>query len=139
MQDTVKRRLDLLNMEGMGFSRPEIVKKLAVDHKCSDRTVYYDFKSRGRWQPILQIIEDQQHTLMKTVNCLEQLYRKASVKYLSASNESVQLGCLRLMADIRLKIQELLYPRNVKTEMTLTQEKPFVIEMWRPKLAAPDQ
>jgi len=139
MLDTVKRRLDLLNMEGMGFSRPEITTKLRQDHRCSRRTVQRDFQSRGEWQPIIQIIEDQQHTLMKTVNCLEQLYRKASVKYLASSNESVQLGCLKLMADIRLKIQDLLYPRSIKTEMELTQREPFVIEMWRPTLAETDQ
>lgn len=134
MLKTVRRRLDLLKMEGMGFSKPEIVTELAQKHSCSQRTLYRDFQSRGKWQPVLQDVEDQKLTLMKTVNCLEQLYRKASVKFLKTSNESVQLGCLKVMADIRLKIYEMLFPTPISTEpfisdITLHWEKPVQLEV----------
>lgn len=94
-------------MEGMGFSKSEIVTKIAQDHKCSLRTVQRDFKNRGEWQPIAETIEDQRYALFETVNCLKYIYRKASVKCLSATNESVQLGWAKLMADLRVKIYDL--------------------------------
>jgi transcriptional antiterminator len=50
--DAVSRRLELLKLEGLGFSQAEIVKELSVKCECSRRTVYYDFESRASWQPV---------------------------------------------------------------------------------------
>ena len=50
----VKRRLELLKLEGLGFSMPEIVTELSQKYGCLGRTVYRDFESRGQWQPELQ-------------------------------------------------------------------------------------
>jgi len=49
----VSRRLELLKLEGLGFSQAEIVKELSVRCECSRRTVYYDFESCASWQPVL--------------------------------------------------------------------------------------
>jgi hypothetical protein len=47
--DAVSRRLELLKLEGLGFSQAEIVKELSVKCACSRRTVYNDFESREDW------------------------------------------------------------------------------------------
>ena len=75
----VKRRLELLKLEGLGFSKPEIVTELSQKHQCSGRTVYRDFESRGQWQPELQNVKNPTQILMRTVNRYEQIYRLASL------------------------------------------------------------
>jgi len=52
--DVVSRRLELLKLEGLGFSQAEIVKELSQKLGCSERTVYYDFESHAVWQPTIQ-------------------------------------------------------------------------------------
>ena len=75
----VKRRLELLKLEGLGFSKPEIVTELSQKHQCSGRTVYRDFESRGQGQPELQNVKNPTQILMRTVNRYEQIYRLASL------------------------------------------------------------
>lgn len=43
--DADYRRLELLKLEGLGFSQAEIVKELSVKCACSERAVYSDFES----------------------------------------------------------------------------------------------
>jgi hypothetical protein len=95
--DVVSRRLELLKLEGLGFSQAEIVKELSQKLGCSERTVYYDFESRADWQPIIQSVVDHEAVLLKVVNRYEQIYRQASVRLLTASNELAQLGALNTM------------------------------------------
>jgi transcriptional antiterminator len=54
--DVVSRRLELLKLEGLGFSQAEIVKELSQKLACSRRTVYIDFETQESWQraPILE-------------------------------------------------------------------------------------
>jgi hypothetical protein len=54
--DAVSRRLELLKLEGLGFSQVEIVKELSVKCACSKRAVYNDFETRMDWQPVVQIM-----------------------------------------------------------------------------------
>ena len=75
----VRRRLELLKLEGLGFSQPEIVTELSQKHQCSGRTVYRDFESRGQWQPELQNVKNPTQILMRTVNRYAQIYRLASL------------------------------------------------------------
>ena len=102
----VKRRLELLKLEGLGFSRPEIVKELSQKYECSGRTVYRDFECRGDWQPELQSVENHSQILLRTVNRYEQIYREASVKLLTGVQEATQLGALNLMLKANGKIFE---------------------------------
>jgi len=95
--DAVARRLELLKLEGLGFSQAEIVKELSQKLSCSERAVYYDFESRADWQPIIQSIVKPEAVLLKVVNRYEQIYRQASVRLLTASNELAQLGALNTM------------------------------------------
>jgi hypothetical protein len=75
----VERRLELLKLEGLGFSKAEIVKELSVKCQCSERTVYGDFECRSDWQPILQGVINAEEVLLKVLNRYEQNYRQASV------------------------------------------------------------
>ena len=50
--DKVARRLELLKLEGLGFSQAEVVNELSVKSACSKRVVYKDFESRATWQPV---------------------------------------------------------------------------------------
>jgi len=44
--DAVSRRLELLKLEGLGFSQAEVVKELSLKLGCSGRTVYGDFETQ---------------------------------------------------------------------------------------------
>ena len=113
MVDVVSRRLELLKLEGLGFSQAEIVKELSSKLNCSERTVYSDFESRACWQPIIQSVVNPEAVLLKVVNRYEQIYRQASVRLLTASNELAQLGALNTM----LKANALLFETAVLPEI----------------------
>jgi hypothetical protein len=104
--NTVERRLELLKLEGMGFNQVEIVKQLSQKHGCSYRTVYYDFENRANWQPTLQQLSDHEAILLKTVNRYEQIYREASIRLLTGTQELTQLGALNIMLKVNSKIYE---------------------------------
>ena len=95
--DTDSRRLELLKLEGLGFSQGEIVKELSVKCTCSERTVYSDFETRETWQPTLQSVVEPNAVLLKVINRYEQIYRQASMRLLTSSNELAQLGALNIM------------------------------------------
>lgn len=109
----VERRLELLKLEGLGFSQPEIVKELSRNFHCSERAVYHDFEGRERWQPELQHVENHSRILMKIVNRYEQIYRQASIKLLTGAQEATQLGALNVM----LKANRLVFETSVLPEL----------------------
>jgi hypothetical protein len=111
--DKAARRLELLKLEGLGFSQSEIVKELSVKCACSCRTVYNDFETRESWQPGLQGVLDHESVLLKVVNRYEQIYRQASVRLLTFTDEASQLGALNLM----LKTNSLLFETAVLPEI----------------------
>jgi hypothetical protein len=76
--DAVSRRLELLRLEGLGFSQAEIVKELSVKCACSSCMVCKDFGTLASWQPIMQSVVDSRKVLLKVVNRYEQIYRQAS-------------------------------------------------------------
>jgi len=94
-------------VQPLGFSQAEIVKDLSQKCGCSRRTVYYDFESRACWQPVLQGV------LLKVVNRYEQIYRQASVRLLTFTEEVSQLGALNVM----LKANAALFETVVLPEM----------------------
>jgi hypothetical protein len=111
--EVVKRRLELLKLEGLGLSQVEIVKQLSQKGACSERTVYNDFESRGTWQPILHSVIMPDDVMLKVINRYEQIYRQASLRLLSSPNPLVQLGALNTM----LKANSLLFETAVLPEM----------------------
>jgi len=106
----LERRLKLLELEGLGFSQSEIVQQLANRYDCTLRTIQYDFKNRGKWQPIIDELEPKT-SLLKVLNRNRQIYRKASFMYLQANNEAIKLGALRLMRDSNMDLLTVTNPR----------------------------
>ena len=111
--DKVARRLELLKLEGLGFSQAEVVNELSVKSACSKRVVYKDFESRATWQPILQSVTNPDKVLLKVVNRYEQIYRQASLRLMTVQNELAQLGALNIM----LKANSLLFETAVLPEL----------------------
>jgi hypothetical protein len=108
-----KRRLELLKLEGLGFSQAEIVERLSEKAGCSERTIYNDFETRASWQPILQCVVKPDDLLFKINNRYEQIYRQASLRLLSSPNPFVQLYALNTM----LKINTLMFETLVLPEL----------------------
>jgi len=104
--ETLKRRLDLLRLEGIGLDQSEIVKQLSEKYQTTVRTIQYDFAKRVVWQPKLLDLKDSDKILMKVINRYEQIYRNAAFKYLTAENENAQLGALNIMARVNEKLAE---------------------------------
>ena len=105
--------MELLKLEGLGFAQAEIVKELSQKAACSKRTLYTDFEGRATWQPVLQSVTEPDKILLKIVNRYEQIYRQASMRLLTASNELAQLGALKIM----LKANSLLFETAVLPEL----------------------
>jgi hypothetical protein len=99
-------RLELLKLEGLGFSQAEIVKELSVKAACTERTIYYDFESRAVWQPTLQSVINPEAVLLKVVNRYEQIYRQASIRLLTFESELGQLGALNIMLKANALLDE---------------------------------
>jgi len=123
----VKRRLELLKLEGLGFSQPEIVTELSQKHECSRRTVYRDFENRGQWQPELQNVKNHTQILMRTVNRYEQIYREASVRLLTGTQEATQLGALSIMLKVNGKIYEIAVLPEILNRLKELEEKAKVV------------
>jgi hypothetical protein len=68
--------------------------------------VYNDFESRESWQPSVQSVIDSRKVLLKVVNRFEQIYRQASIRLLTASNELAQLGALNTMLKANAMLSE---------------------------------
>lgn len=111
--DTVVRRLELLKLEGLGFSQAEIVNELSQKAACTKRAVYKDFETRESWQPVLQCVVAPDKVLLKVVNRYEQIYRQASIRLLTFENELAQLGALNMM----LKSNAMLFETAVLPEL----------------------
>ena len=121
--DAVSRRLELLKLEGFGFSQAEIVKELSVKYACSRRTVYKDFEGRAGWQPVLQGVVDHERVLLKVVNRYEQIYRQASVRLFRVSNELAQLGALNIMLKANAMLFETAVLPEVLGRLKMLEEK----------------
>ena len=70
------------------------MKELSANYQCTPRTIYYDFETRPKWQPI---ILEMKRALLKIVNRHDQLYRKASLNYMQAPDPKAKLYAINLM------------------------------------------
>ena len=111
--DSVGRRLELLKLEGLGFSQAEIVKELSIKFACSHRSVYSDFETREGWQSSLQSGLKPNEVLLRVINRYEQIYRQASMRFLTSSNELARIAALNIM----LKTNSLLFETAVLPEL----------------------
>jgi len=119
----VQRRLELLKMEGLGFNQAEIVKQLSEKYQCSTRVIYYDFERRPSWQPTLLQLSDQEKILLKVINRYEQIYRQAAFKCLTAANENVRIGALKVMLVANSKICETVVLPDIISKLKALEEK----------------
>ena len=87
----------MLKLEGLGFSKAEVVNELSQKLSCTKRVVYKDFESREIWQPVLQSVAKLDGVLLKVLNRYEQIYRQATMRFLTASNELAKFGALNIM------------------------------------------
>ena len=95
--DVIKRRLELLKLEGLGVNRVEIVNQLSQKYHCTQRTIYNDFETREKWQPSLQGATKTEHTSLKVLNRFEEIYTQAAKRAMSSTDPYVQLAALNLM------------------------------------------
>lgn len=103
-----ERRWELLQLEGTGFNRNEIVKRLSEKFGVSERAIYYDFQRRRIWQPALTQVEDRKKVFYKILNRFEQIYRKASFVHLQTQNDNAKVGALKLMLDVNTRLADVL-------------------------------
>jgi len=113
----------LLKMEGLGFNQAEIVKQLSEKYRCSARAVYYDFERRPGWQPVLLQLSDQEKVLLKVINRYEQIYRQAAFKCLTAANENVWIGALKVMLATNSKMCETVVLPDIINKLKSLEEK----------------
>ena len=121
--DTLQRRLDLLKLEGDGFATLEIVKALSTKYECSARAIYYDLARRASWQPQAQGFVDAHKLLLKILNRLEQIYRKAGFKYVQTQDERVQLGALKIMLDSTARMGDMALVVDLEQRIKALEEK----------------
>ena len=121
--DTTIRRLELLKLEGLGFSQAEIASELSQKAECTKRTIYMDFETRATWQPILQSIIKSNDVLLKVVNRYEQIYRQASVRLLTDQNEFAQVGALNVMLRANTMLFQTAVLPQVLNRLQILEEK----------------
>jgi hypothetical protein len=112
-------------MEGKGFNENEIVKHLSEKYHCTARNVYRDFELRGEWQPTLTQIHDANSALLKVRNRYEQIYREAAFIRFRTSNESAQIGALRVMLEANRLLQESVVPQELERRVGVLEEAKF--------------
>ena len=95
MRDTVKIRLKLLKMQGLGFSKRETVKHLSETFKISESAGYYHFATRDRWISQYFDFNDKEELKFNILNQFNQINREASFQYLHTSDHNAKIGFLR--------------------------------------------
>ena len=132
-QHTLERRLDLLKLEGNGLLRPEIVKELAEKYECSKDTIWYDFRTKQNWQPILQ---EMRRALLKIVNRHDQIYRKATLSYIQANDDKSKIMALNLMRSLNKDAFDMLQStgkiEKVAEKAEVTAKATIIWKAWKP-------
>lgn len=130
MAAVAERRLEVLKLEGLGLSQPEIVKQVSEKFQVSARSVYRDFQLRSQWQPALLQLKDKDRIMQKIINRYEQVYERAAFKHVTSPNESVQIGALKIMLEATAKLAETLVLPDILGRLDELEEqakkvKPF--------------
>jgi len=118
-ETTLERRLDLLKLEGNGLLRPEIVKELSVRFKVTKNTLWYDFRTKHKWQPFIQELKT---VYLRIINRHDQLYRKASLEYMRGGTVKEKLVAVNLMRVLNRDFYEFVKGTGYKPEQLKPQE-----------------
>jgi hypothetical protein len=121
--DKVDRRLELLKLEGLGFSQAEVVNELSQKLSCSKRVLYKDFETRTCWQSSLQGAINSESILMKVLNRYEHIYRQASLQFLSSSNELARMAALNIMLKTNTAIAETAVLPELMSRLKMLEDK----------------
>jgi len=119
-KNTEARRLKLLQLEGNGLLKQEIVKELTAEYDVCRATIYNDFNTRRFWQ---QVYDERKEALLKIINRHEQSYRKASLSYLQANNNREKQQAIYLLKQINKELLDIMVTTG------LIQKVPEQIQM----------
>jgi len=127
LKNTVERRLELLNLEGMGAEMCEIVKYLSVKWHKTERTIYYDFETRETWQPLFSQYQDMNKARLVILNRLDYIYRTASLE----KDLATMLNVTKYLAEV-LGIQSItlseaskLFERETERLLRVMEKQPI--------------
>jgi hypothetical protein len=121
--NAIKRRLELLKLEGLGINRVEIVNQLSQKYLCSQRTIYNDFETREAWQPCLQGAKRTEQTLLKVSNRFEEIYSQAAKRVMSSTDPYVQLAALNLMAKANAHLSDSAIAPEILARISALEDK----------------
>jgi hypothetical protein len=93
-------------MKGKGDELPIIVQDLAIKYKVRERQIYRDWEIRDRWLPEILGLEDIKLFDLELMGRLENVYQLAVKEYFKAKQDSVRLGCLRLVMDVLTRMKK---------------------------------
>ena len=113
-----ERRLKLLTQEGLGLSKPEIVKLLTAEFDVSRKTIYNDYNTKPQWQNELLEMKNQAE---KNLNRHEQIYRKAVYLYTTATTMKQKLAALNLMRVVNKDVFGMVYPHGISMQENISQ------------------
>ena len=121
--DMVARRLELLKLEGLGFSQVEVVNELSQKLSCSKRVLYKDFESREVWQPLLQSVVKSADVSLKLLNTYERICRQALMRFLTAPSELAKLPTLNFILNANSLVSETaILPRFLDAQRSLDEK-----------------
>lgn len=117
------RRSEMVKQRSLGHPLHQVVKDLHVKYDVSIRTLYYDWKHRAKWLPIILDLKDIKTTLLELLATHRELKRYALMEYLSGDNTSAKVGALRLIRDLNLDFNELIVTRDILLRVEKLENK----------------
>jgi len=123
--------MELLKMEGIGFSRSEIVTELSEEFQVTDRTVYRDYEHRDQWQPHVQTL-DPERSLLQILNRYEQIYKRAAFIALQTENDSAKIGAFNIMLKANEKLAETMLLPGIMQDLKAIKQTLEGREKWKP-------
>lgn len=121
--DYISRRLDLLKLEAIGLSKENIVDQLSQKYQCTPRTIYNDYETRPKWQPMLQGSQKAEDLLLKSLNRSEQIYAMASKIAISTEADYPKMAALRIMAETNSSSTEFVTIADILARLKVLEDK----------------
>lgn len=97
-KDTVDLKLDILKMQGQGFSTAEIVQSLTAKYGLKQGDIYYHIRSMPKWKQFFVTAMEGKEAYQNNLTRLDYIYRELSFLYQHAQTDIIKLGCLNSMA-----------------------------------------
>ena len=85
--------------------------------------MYSDFESRSGWQSSLQGGTKPNEVLLKVLNRYEQIYRQASMRFLSSSNELARMAALNIMLKTNTALAETAVLPELMSRLRILEDK----------------